>query len=646
MPPQCAPIEKREGGNQLSQSSVIEHSPMSNDERGNSCAVFDSFCSLGSWRESMSSNMQSERLDLLEDIFSELSVGRMSEAERGQMRDCLVAALEYSEETEGDANPSASLMQSLQLCLESCLGAGRSVDASVLTNTEPRDAALQILVCLTGNEHFRERTTAEEANRLLAPLIARLHTAEDAAVLGQLMTVVDHFTSTPLTCDVVVALGGIPALLSALQRAQHSIPFCQRAAHALCNIGLCAEHEQRIIGAGGVEALVRLLQVDDEQLVDVCLDTIANLMSSDSVCGRVVRAGGVQVIGALVRHSAKFSMRSGWVLSSLAVDKLSHEQLVLDGALDFILLHARKEPSSAKEEAAWALANLVSSTKVAKLVLAYKGALATVFTLAMSTDMKVRLQAIWTIANLSSPEELKVTMGQQGALRVLEETLAPSISAEAHECTKQAVRAISNLLMTASNRTLVLAHHPRLVGQLLLLVSSQPPAIVGLAARALENVCRDVDIARLLFQEAGIVTLIGMCRSEEQQEQLSGTSIIGQLSDIPDFTEALVEPQVLSTLVGLLKSSHPSVKEQAAKTLVKLSSTNESKVAIINAGALDSIEDVYDLKDFPRCQAAFNNLLLSVCEVLTPRSRQVFVNDRLRGARFRRPDVDAATSEE
>mmetsp|Transcript_45678 Transcript_45678/g.126799 ORF Transcript_45678/g.126799 Transcript_45678/m.126799 type:complete len:88 (-) Transcript_45678:998-1261(-) len=74
----------------------------------------------------------------------------------------------------------------------------------------------------------------------------------------------------------------------------------------------------------------------------------------------------VQLIGPILRSDLELLYKqAGWVLACLAVDPLLSTNLVEGGVLPLLVHYAEKDHEGYQEEAAWALANLSSSSEYA-----------------------------------------------------------------------------------------------------------------------------------------------------------------------------------------------------------------------------------------------------------------------------------------
>ena len=109
---------------------------------------------------------------------------------------------------------------------------------------------------------------------------------------------------------------------------------------------------------------------------------------------------------------------------SIAVDPDLGEDAVEAGALPGLVAYASSDDDRLREEAAWALANL-SSVPSNAAAMAEPSVLSALLTLVGTggAQPKVGMQAVWAVANLAVHEPLKRSLGEQGAVTALMEQI-------------------------------------------------------------------------------------------------------------------------------------------------------------------------------------------------------------------------------
>ena len=158
-----------------------------------------------------------------------------------------------------------------------------------------------------------------------------------------------------------------------------------------------------------------------------------------------------------------------------------------------------------------------------------------------------------------------------------------------------------------------------------------------------------------------------MLHSSHSQVKQEAIWVIVNLSVLPENEGALIMPEVLEPLVALLQADDTFLQEQAAWALGNVSSNARSKMTIINLGALGALQEHREspdlqvllairpharsltqafrnavmhlglldcCSDVEMLQVASNKALLSLCQVLTPLSRRVYIQERSSGNRL------------
>jgi len=338
----------------------------------------------------------------------------------------------------------------------------------------------------------------------------------------------------------------------------------------------------------------------------------------------MIATGGVQLLNLVVRNKPeRLYKQAGWIVVCLAVDPQLSDAFVEKGGLPLLVHYACKDNKGYQEEAAWALANLSSCSDHA-LPLVRAGAMDLLLGLAHSSSGNVRMQAVWAIANLAVDEDIKEMLGELDAVRILLAALARAVSIDEQECVVQTTRAIANLAVTSSNRQRMLSHQHGL-RQLIELGRSSSNSVQEVAARALVNLSYEADLARAIVQVGGLPPVIEMLKSSRPQVQQEAIWVIVNISVLPDLEGVLTVPELLQPLVALLQTGDSSVQEQAAWALGNVSSNAMSKLAIINLGALGALRALNAHHSSPDLQAASFKALLSLCQVLTPLSRRIYI---------------------
>jgi len=207
------------------------------------------------------------------------------------------------------------------------------------------------------------------------------------------------------------------------------------------------------------------------------------------------------------------------------------------------------------------------------------------------------------------------------------ETLARAATTSEEQSLVQTTRAIANLAVISANRHRML-DHPGGLQQLIELAKSELVSVQEAAARAFVNLSYEADVARAIVQADGIPPITTMLQSPKEQVQQEAIWVVVNLSVLPENESVLTTPEVLTPLVALLETADPAVQEQAAWALGNVSSNATSKVAIINLGALGVLRALNEHRSSPDLQAASNKALVSLCQVLTPQSRRVYVGER------------------
>lgn len=159
------------------------------------------------------------------------------------------------------------------------------------------------------------------------------------------------------------------------------------------------------------------------------LDALSNLVEGGGARRELLEAGAMVALSNIleqraVHGSERAYKAAGWILVSVAVDPELGERAMASGALPGLVAYARSHEARLREEAAWALANLSSVSANAPTL----GVLPVVAVLvelskADASQPKVTMQAVWALANLAVHAALKQMLAQLGAAEALVETV-------------------------------------------------------------------------------------------------------------------------------------------------------------------------------------------------------------------------------
>ena len=307
------------------------------------------------------------------------------------------------------------------------------------------ETTLRITISLAPATRAREHDSVGPLISALAKLLPP--PAPDAVRLlaaSALRTLVTQDEST--RCAVVSTPPALANLVHASEPASSEppSPLVEEAVRALCEVaGGEAAHEVELTNAGAIRLFLRIAagngskdeaaaatpesESGNSELAILSLEALANLADCAIARRAVVNdADGIRMLSShLIRNACERSYKSaGWVLVSIAVDPDLGEDAVEAGALPGLVAYASSVDDRLREEAAWALANL-SSVPSNAAAMAEPSVLSALLTLVGTggAQPKVGMQAVWAVANLAVHEPLKRSLGEQGAVTALMEQI-------------------------------------------------------------------------------------------------------------------------------------------------------------------------------------------------------------------------------
>lgn len=456
----------------------------------------------------------------------------------------------------------------------------------------------------------------------------------------QAARVVKHVSKDEQLSLVAVSNRGVEALVDACLT-NATMQLCEQTARAIGNMAFHDGNEPQIIGAGGVDALLRMLELASTvsleaatPLLDAVFNALSNLISHSTVRKKMMDQDCLKHLRpAVLSNEESLFGQAGWLLSCMAVDLELGNRVVEQGGVEMLVLYSARPNEKYKEEAAWALATLSSRPENA-VPMHEARAVGPILELVQSASPDVQLQALWATANLAVCDQLKVPMGELGAMRILIETLKDR---EGETSLLQASRAIANLVVAPSNCRRILTI-PGGIAHLVAALDCPFPSVQESVARAFVNMSHEEDMADSLV-EANLIPAISKLLLVETV-QLEAIFVIANLSLCPQHETALAMAEVIQPLLLLLRTADAHVQAQAAWALGNMSASTTSKAILIQYGALGVLNSVADNsnKDLNVASAkAIGSLVL----LLTPNSRRVYSHRHNKcgtgGHRDRRP---------
>jgi hypothetical protein len=364
------------------------------------------------------------------------------------------------------------------------------------------------------------------------------------------------------------------------------------------------------------------------------------------LCFRPLLFGRLPQVLVATIHAAPESLRkiAGWVLVSLAVDPELGEVLAGKGALPGLIAHAKIKEERMREEAAWALANL-SSLPVNATPMGEKSVVDALMMMlreqrsTCSETPTVSMQVVWTLANLAVHDQLKCNLAEWGVIEELllqlnfwmnldaADKIDDHYAESLHLTLHQAMRGIANLAAAPANRQRVGGGE----GIKTILRAEVHPTgklntLKEVSTRTLVHLMKEYNLVDQFVQAGGIRLLIDNmvhCACARVQ----GEAIHAALNISIRQGHSLVCDDFLAALMTMLDPSRdPVIQERSARVLFNLSAGGmQHKMTIVKCGALRHLNRIMSESKSAEAKLASNEVMHELGSMLTPTSRRALV---------------------
>ena len=425
----------------------------------------------------------------------------------------------------------------------------------------------------------------------------------------------------------------------------------ENAAKALGDLASTG-YATHVVEAGGAQAMTQLVvaaRPSDNEMVKVICDGLSHLIDHVHVRRRMLAEGIVRhLVAAIISGPEAHHAAIGSLLISICVQSECAEIVVQEGALRALTRLAMVLNEDLQEEVAWALASLSSLAFNAE-PMAEPCVLQTLVDLlkqnATPHCVKICVQAVWAVANLSVHTAMKPKLAESGAIEelirqlgvwsdALEAVKPDSETAETIVLTlQQCSRALANMASLQSVRADVAAGLPQLL-RVMAAADASDVIMMEISARTLAHLTIDANIAARFVNAGGMHTLLKCLNASNEPPARVRTESLKVLvnvsaSGFPSTLSELVSDEALRVVIGSMDGRHAQVTQaHAVSILANLarSTQMQHKVALIKSGALRqlSVSIASDFTPTPIKEAS-SRVVKELKAVLTPTSRRALL---------------------
>ncbi|CAL1405576.1 unnamed protein product [Linum trigynum] len=317
----------------------------------------------------------------------------------------------------------------------------------------------------------------------------------------------------------ILQSGGVDVLLSfATTSIRQGLQI--EALKAIANLCMDSQVAKVVAENGGIAILSNLMRSSNRFVVEEALGGLWNLSLGEELKGLICETGGTKALVDLIfqwpPNSHGILERAAGTVANLVTDeKCNCEVMAAGGVRALTLLAGFSESVGVQEQAARALANLVSHGDVNASNVAVGeevGAVEALVRITFSQHEGARLEAAGALWNLSFDERNREAIAAAGGIVALI-SLAKSCSNSSHQgdLQERAAGALWGLSVSEANSVAIGEYGgvPPLIG----LACSDIEDVHETAAGALWNIAFEPGNALRILQDGGVSSLIHLCSS-------------------------------------------------------------------------------------------------------------------------------------
>ncbi|TPX76982.1 hypothetical protein CcCBS67573_g01755 [Chytriomyces confervae] len=283
---------------------------------------------------------------------------------------------------------------------------------------------------------------------------------------------------------------------------------------------------------------------------------------------------------------------SAAALGNLAVIANNQTLIVIRGALEHLVSIMATGDSDAQCNAVGCITNLATHDEN-KDRIARSGALDPLVKLALSSDLRVQRNATGALLNMTHTIDNRHQLVAAGAIPILVQLLnSPDYDVQYYSTTS-----LSNIAVDVEHRIFLAKSEPSIVASLIRLTDSPALKVQCQATLALRNLASDEYFQLEIVKHNGLVPLHHLLQSRIPQIILAAVACIRNISIHPNNETPIVHAKFLPQLLELLSIDNLEIQCHAMSTIRNLASSDENKIKIFQAGAVERIGDLLRLKD-------------------------------------------------
>lgn len=339
--------------------------------------------------------------------------------------------------------------------------------------------------------------------------------------------------------------------------------------------------------AGPMKALSTLVYLDNLDLQRLAAMAFAEITEKD------VRPVGPAVLKPILLllqlPDSEVQRAACAALGNLAVDNANKVLIVQMDGLPPLIRQMELPNTEVQCNAVGCITNLATQddnkAKIARL-----GALAPLTRLAKNRDLRVQRNATGALLNMTHSFENRQELVNAGAVPVLVGLLSLLDGDVQYYCTT----ALSNIAVDEVNRKRLSKTEPKLVSQLVQLMSSPAPRIQCQATLALRNLALDPAYQLEIVRLGGLPYLVQLLKSGRPVLVLAAVACIRNILIHPSNEALIVEAGFLGPLVELLDAKDSEeIQCHTVSTLRNLAASLENnRMALLKANAVQKCKEL------------------------------------------------------